>query len=259
MSRHYVQRLEPPLAEAADLMSPRPPGLERRIRAELEARIRSGEWPPGHRIPTEAALLAEYGCARMTVHKAITSLAAAGLVVRNKRAGTLVAKPPVVTAALEIPDIAALITARGEAYEFRLLTREVRRVHCDDGAETTLVEDGRVLALTGLHMAAGEPFALESRIISLDSTPDAEGRDFTAEAPGSWLLQHAPWTDARHRITAVAADAGQARRLGLTRAAACLQVERWTWRSDSGVTFVRQLFPGDRYDLVAEFTPPRIG
>lgn len=201
--------------------------------------------------------MAEYGCARMTVHKAITSLAAAGLVTRNKRAGTLVAKPHVVTAVLEIPDIGALITARGEAYEFRLLSREVRPARLEDVAEAALGEEGPVLALTGLHMAGGEPFALESRIISLASTPEARERDFTAEAPGSWLLHHVPWTEARHRITAVGADSVQARRLGLIRGAACLQVERWTWRTGAGVTFVRQLFPGDRYDLVAEFAPPR--
>jgi len=238
------------------VLNARPPGLERRIRAELDARIRDGSWPPGHRIPTEAALMAEYGCARMTVHKAITALASAGLVTRNKRAGTLVAKPPVVTAALEIPDIAALIAARGEAYEFRLLSRDIRPVRPDDGAEAALAASGEVLALTGTHLAAGEPFGLEGRIINLATAPEARDQDFPIEAPGSWLLRHAPWTDARHRITAVAAEAAQARRLGVARGAACLQIERWTWRAGAGVTFVRQLFPGDRYDLVAEFAPP---
>lgn len=238
-------------------MSPRPQGLERRIRAELEAAIRSGEWPPGHRIPTEAELMARYGCARMTVHKAITALAAAGLVTRNKRAGTVVARPHVVTAVLEIPDIAALIAARGETYEFQLLGRQIRPADADDPGEAALAAPGQVLALGGLHVAGGEPFALEQRIIDLSSTPEARDRDFTVEAPGSWLLRHAPWTDARHRITAVAPDAVQARRLGLSRNAACLQVERWTWRAGAGVTFVRQLFPGDRYDLVADFGPGR--
>ncbi len=74
-------------------------------------------------------------------------------------------------------------------------------------------------------------------------------------APGSWLLNHVPWSQARHRITAVPADAATARLLNLAPHAACLQVERWTWRSGQGVTFVRQVFPGDRYDLVADFSP----
>ncbi|RZJ41486.1 MAG: GntR family transcriptional regulator, partial [Brevundimonas sp.] len=41
--------------------------LHRRIGADIERRILSGEWPPGARVPTEAELQAEYGCARMTV------------------------------------------------------------------------------------------------------------------------------------------------------------------------------------------------
>ena len=54
--------------------------LSERIRSELEARILSGEWKPGHPIPAEHALMATYGCARMTVNKAIAGMAAAAAV-----------------------------------------------------------------------------------------------------------------------------------------------------------------------------------
>ncbi len=46
-----------------------------------------------------------------------------------------------------------------------------------------------------------------------------------------------------------------ARLLGLKPGAACLCVERRTWRDGQGVTRVWQTFPGDRYDLVARFSP----
>ncbi|MDB5430030.1 MAG: histidine utilization repressor [Caulobacter sp.] len=236
-------------------MISKPPGLERRIRAELEAKIRAGDWPPGHRLPTEAVLMADYGCARMTVHKAIQGLVGEGLVVRNKKAGTLVAKPHVVTAVLEIPDIAALITDRGETYAFKLLSRDIADASPDNPDERALGADGRLLILKGLHIADGEPFAFERRILNLAATPEAEAIDFSHTPPGSWLLNHVPWSQARHRITAVPADASTARLLHLPPQAACLQVERWTWRNSQGVTFVRQVFPGDRYDLVAEFSP----
>jgi GntR family histidine utilization transcriptional repressor len=97
--------------------------LDARIRADLEGRIRSGEWPPGARIPTEHALMASYGCARMTVNKALSGMAAAGLVDRRKKAGTFVAQPPVRTAVIEIPDIAALIRARGQTHREAGLAR----------------------------------------------------------------------------------------------------------------------------------------
>ena len=41
--------------------------------------------------------------------------------------------------------------------------------------------------------------------------------------------------------------------LGIGTGAACLDLDRTTWRAGRVVTHVRQLFRGDRFDLVAEF------
>ena len=110
------------------------------------------------------------------------------------------------------------------------------------------------VAIDGVHIASDRPFAYEHRLISLTAAPGADVADFSGGSPGSWLLENVPWTVARHRITA--RQAGDlAGPLGLTRTSACLQVERWTWRQTDPVTYVRQVFPGDRYDLVAEFAP----
>jgi GntR family transcriptional regulator, histidine utilization repressor len=229
--------------------------LDRRIRADLERRIRSGEWPPGFRIPTEFDLMAQYGCSRMTVSKAIGALVQIGLVERRKRAGSFVAPPHVRTAVLEIPDIPALIAGRGETYRFQRLSRTVRALDLDNPTEAALPAGGDVLAVSGLHFAAGTPFAIEHRILNLAAVPQAEGLPFDDEPPGSWLIRHIPWTEAHHRISAVNADAIDARRLGISRRQACLRVERHTYRVGEWITFVRLLFPGDRYDLAATFGP----
>ena len=239
----------------------KPPTLERRIRADVEARIRSGEWPPGHRLPTEHALVAEYGCARMTVSKAMGALAAAGLIERRNKAGSFVAHPQVHAAVLEIPDLQAVIEARGETYAYQNLVRTTRRLDPDNPDEAALGAPGKALgealALEGLHIAHGAPFALERRVIALAAVPEAAGEDFRSAAPGGWLLRRAPWTEAEHRIAAVSPSAAEARRLGIGRSAACLQVKRWTWRGGQGITFVVQLFPGAAYDLVARFGAER--
>lgn len=62
-----------------------------RIRAALEARIHSGELPPGSRVPTEAELREQYGVSRATAQRTLHELAQAGLVVRYRRRGTFVA------------------------------------------------------------------------------------------------------------------------------------------------------------------------
>lgn len=225
--------------------------LHRRIAADIERRIASGDWRPGHRIPTEGELMAEYGCARMTVSRAMSDLAARGLVIRRKRAGTVVAHPPVHSSALvAIPDIQAEIEGRGRRYGHRLLERCVREAAAEDQGLT-----GRVLALNTLHLADEVPFALESRLISLVTAPQAEGVDFMVQSPGGWLLAHTPWTEAEHRISAISADRETANLLSLDAGAACLRLERNTWRDAKPVTWASQIFPGSAYDLVARFSP----
>jgi GntR family transcriptional regulator, histidine utilization repressor len=231
--------------------------LHQRIRDEIEGLIRSGAWAPGHRAPSESELMAQYGCSRMTVNKAMSALAEAGLIVRRRRAGSFVARPKVHSTVLDIPDIQAEITARGETYAFRLLAAEQRPADPDDGDEAELAGEGELIVLRGLHIAGGRPFALEDRLISLAAVPEAAAADFAAEPPGAWLLHHVPWTEAESRISAVGAEPAVAELLALDAGAALLAVERRTWRAGEPVTRVRQLFPGEAYDLVARFGPAR--
>jgi len=58
--------------------------------AQLRARIRSGEWPVGTRIPPEPALAELLGVGRNTVREAVQSLVHAGLVERRQGSGTYV-------------------------------------------------------------------------------------------------------------------------------------------------------------------------
>ena len=236
-------------------MPPALPPLHQRIRSDLEAKILSGRWAPGRRIPFEHELIATYGCARMTVSKALTELVRAGLIERRRRAGSFVARPRAHSAVLAIPDLKAEVESRGERYGYTLLSRRLRAAGPRDQAELGVARGTPVLALTCLHLAEGRPLALESRLLNLSAVPAAEATDFASIPPGSWLLEHVPWTEAEHRITATGADRVTARRLGTPLGSACLVVERRTWRSGEAITGVRQTFPGERYHLVARFAP----
>ena len=219
--------------------------LHQRIRGEIEELIRSGAWAPGRKVPSEAELMVQFGCSRMTVNKAMSGLAEAGLIVRRRRAGSFVARPRVHSTVLDIPDIQAQILARGEAYRFDLLDQRRRKAKAGDAAEADLAAGGALLALRGLHVASDRPFALEDRLVSLAAVPEAAEADFAAEPPGAWLLHHVPWTEAENRISAVGADAATAELLGVDVGTALLAVERRTWRA------------GEAYDLGAPAVPRR--
>jgi len=230
--------------------------LNQRIRTEIERRIGSGQWPPGHRIPPEHELMAKYDCSRMTVSKALTALAQAGIIERRRRLGSFVARqhPHLEQVALDIPDIPQVVTERGFSYAYQERLRRLRAPVPSNDQESHFDAGDRVLELHGVHLADGTPFALESRLISALAAPEALGADFSATAPGSWLLEHVPWTRAEHRIRAVNADALDATLLEVDVGAACLVIDRRTWRGAQPVTAVTQAFLGTNYDLVARFS-----
>ncbi|MBN2971818.1 histidine utilization repressor [Roseomonas aeriglobus] len=229
--------------------------LHDRIRRDLEREILAGTRAPGSRIPVEHALMADYGCSRMTVSKALAALAADGFIERRKRAGTFVARPRVHSMVLDIPDLAHEVRNRGQAYAYRLEARTIRTADPGDPVAVEIARGGALLQLSGTHLADGIPLAIEDRLIALVAVPDSEGADFSTTSPGAWLLEHVAWTEAESRIAAVGADAATARRLAVAAGTACLAIDRRTWRGGEPITYVRQIFVGTAYDLSARFGP----
>lgn len=65
-------------------------GLVDQVIEQLRETIRSGEWPLGQRIPTEASLVDELGVGRNTVREAVRALAHSGLLEVRQGDGTYV-------------------------------------------------------------------------------------------------------------------------------------------------------------------------
>lgn len=225
------------------------------IRRALETRIMSGDWRPGFRIPSEYELMEQFACSRMTVNKAVSALAETGLVVRKRRSGSFVAAPKSQQTILAIPDIKAEILASGRPYGFALLGRTLRAATPDDAARLGLGGTPGVIAVALVHRAADLPVAYEDRVINADAVAAARDQAFVDEPPGSWLLTHIPWTDAEHRIRAVAGTARVCSTLGIASGSACLCVERQTWQAGTPITQVRLFYPGESHELIARFSP----
>src|SRR4051812_18974509 len=148
------------------------PTLYKQIRLDIERRILTGEWPPGHRIPFEHQLMVRYGCSRMTVSKALSELAQADLIERRRRAGTFVRRPNFLSAVLQITDIRAEISALGRAYGYELIKSSRRAATASDRGRLGVQRTGKVMALSSRHSADGVPFAIEDRLIDLDAVPE---------------------------------------------------------------------------------------
>ncbi len=101
------------MGDGGMLETEREPSLHQKILADIEGKIISGEWSPGHRIPFEVDLARDYGCSRMTVNKVLTQLAARGLIERKRKSGSTVRHPTAQSAVLEIRDIASEVASLG--------------------------------------------------------------------------------------------------------------------------------------------------
>jgi len=229
--------------------------LYQRILNDIRGKIVSGQWAPGYRIPFEHELTVEYGCSRMTVNKAMSQLAKAGLIERRRRSGSFVRQPRSQAAVLEIHDIRTEVETLGLPYHYQLLLRRERRGFPSDGEFLGPERPKTVLELTCRHFSGERPFCCEHRLISLDSVPEAAEESFSDMAPGPWLIGRVPWSSAEHRISATAANGETAQALDIPRGAPCLTIERRTWSAYKPVTHARFTYAAESHSLVARFSP----
>src|ERR1700692_630040 len=93
--------------------------LNERIKRFVLAKIDSGAWPEGYRVPSETELANAFGTARMTVHGALHDLAAAGLLTRRPGAGTRVAHRRPQSTLLEIATFTTKLSSAAIAIQQR--------------------------------------------------------------------------------------------------------------------------------------------
>ncbi|MEM8815746.1 MAG: FCD domain-containing protein [Pseudomonadota bacterium] len=87
------------------------------IKRYVLQRIESGEWPPGHRIPTEKLISEQFSAARNTVRKALGQLESQGNIVRHVGRGTFVGPGEPVASS----DLASVDASPADINEIRVL------------------------------------------------------------------------------------------------------------------------------------------
>jgi GntR family histidine utilization transcriptional repressor len=253
--------------------------LSARIRGDIQQRIVSGALAPGTRIPFEQELANQYGCARMTVNKALVGLAEDGLIVRRRKAGSFVATPAAERSVMAIQDFSTEATRAGLPYRHEITTRRLERLSPQAAREAGLPCGPQVLHVCCRHIVGARPVAYEDRVISLTAVPDAADEMFCDVAPGTWLLRRVPWSQAEHTLRARRADAELVRLLSVELGEACLVLRRRTWREGAPglpregapglaregapglpregapVTSVEITYAGERETLVGRFAP----
>ena len=171
------------------------------------------------------------------------------------RLGTRIAVPTARVASFEVPRIDEEIRRGGAEYGYQLLQRRSRAADTATREHLHLPRGARVLEVRCLHRANHTPYQYEHRWINLSAVPAAREARFRDIAPGLWLLEHVPWTDVEHVLSAANADAETATLLELSPGDAVFVVERRTWLDDKVVTWAVLSHPGQHSRMRAPGKP----
>ena len=224
------------------------------VKASLRERIAKGGWKPGVRLPSERELVAEFGCARMTVHRALRELGDEGLIQRRQGSGSYVAELHSISNLLEVRDIHAEIAERGHQHTTRVCGVLRERAGTEVAAAMRLRKGAPVFHVRLVHCENGVPIQYEDRHINPALAPDLLAQDFTRVTPSHLLFEHAPLTEAEQVVEAVLASEEEARLLEVEPGSALLRVSRRTVSQGAVASIARLYHPGARYRLIGRFS-----
>lgn len=226
-----------------------------RVKQHLMAGLSSGLWPPGAQMPSESALVAEFGVSRMTVNRALRELQAEGLVQRSQGRGTFAAPLHRVSSQLTLRDLHEEIEGRGHQHQAVVHVQREEAAAAALAAQLGVAPGAPVFHTLITHFENGVALQCEDRYVNPACAPGYLQADFTQTTPTQWLFQHTALWRAQYSIEAGRATAREARLLGIAADAACLIVVRRTFSSTAPITLARLVHPGALYSLHGEFAP----
>ena len=220
-----------------------------RIKDFLMAQIAAGHWKEGDVIPSEQALVRQFGVSRMTVNRAVRELTAEAVLTRRQGAGTFVAPQKVQATLLEIRSIADEIRARGHTHRSTLQRLEESRANELLAKQFELPAGHALYHSVIVHFENGVPIQVEDRWVNPQVAPDYLKQDFTHTTPSAWLLAAAPLQAATYSLEALAAPREIADMLAMDARQPCLVLRRQTRSGGKVASIVTMWHPGHRYQF----------
>jgi GntR family transcriptional regulator len=227
------------------------------IQKALHDQIRSGEYPPRSRVPSEEMLALHYGVSRMTARKSLDALVARGLLFRRPGKGTFVTDDPLSYGLSTTLSFSRTLRARGYAVDTTVLRQEII--------------PGPDNVLEALHLPPNAPVFVVRRVRHVEHEPAAihasflDGHlfafllkiDFEQES----LLEAIERTHGvrmaytRDAVQAGRTDAQEAHLLHVSEGHPVLRVEGVTYNQQNRpVRLTQAVYRGDKFRLVVKST-----
>jgi GntR family transcriptional regulator len=213
----------------------------------------------GQAIPSERRLSSELGISRLTVRAALDDLVRDGYLERRHGSGTFVSEPKIAQQ-LTLTSFSEDMRRRGMVAGSR--TIELRETHAGAavGRALNVSPDSRVVLIRRLRLADGEPMALETLHVPAALVPGLT-REHLEDSSFYDLLEReygVVISNGTQSIEPTVTNEEESELLNVPLHSPAFLFER-TSHADDGETveFVRSLYRGDRYRLVAELSQRR--
>ena len=223
------------------------------LRQRLSDGVSKGILPPGSPLPPEREIASITDFSRVTVRKAIQSLAEDGTIVQRQGSGSFISsKPEQIEQKLSrLTSFSEDMARRGKTSTSRWLERGLFMPSPDEMTSLGLAAEESVARIVRLRLADGEPIAIERASLPTDILPNP----LAVETSLYEVLQRDGFRPVRalQKISAVNLSEADASLLAVAPGDAGLRIERTSYLDTGRVAeFTQSLYRGDAYNFVAE-------
>ncbi|MBV8066324.1 MAG: GntR family transcriptional regulator [Actinobacteria bacterium] len=230
------------------------PPHHRRIAEALRRAIRNGVYPRGAQLPSERELAEDFAVSRGTIRHALATLRAEGVIASRKGVRGVVLAEPRAQSFSELLSFSAWARSLGEMPSGRVVELVRRYADADDARRLDLVEGDPVFSLVRVRMLGEAPAMIERTTFVEDVGRLVAAIDLEADSIYAKLAERGvAFAQARHTISAIAADEEDARLLGIEPGTPLLrQIRRTTSPDGIPLEWSDDRYVGDAVSFVLE-------
>lgn len=217
------------------------------------ARITSGDWPVNSKIPSESELTREFGVSRMTVNRALRELSDLDVIDRVQGVGSFVSEGRSESTLFEVRSIRDEIESHGHVHTSEVVKLEELPCKAELALKLDLEAGQSVFHSIHIHKANDHPIQIEDRYVNPKAAPEYLRADWSNELAHDYLVRVAPLQRAEHICEAAIASDREQELLELKKNEPVLILTRRTWSNNLTASWVRLIYPGNRYRLKGSF------
>lgn len=224
-----------------------------RIKDYLLSEIQAGRWKEGDVIPSEQALVMQFGVSRMTVNRAVRELTADQILTRRQGSGTYVAQQKYQATLVEIKSIAEEVRTRSHRHHSELQQLERSKAAEPLATQFGLLQNALLYHSIIVHFENEIPIQVEDRWVNPAIAPAYMQQDFSTITPNEYLMAVAPLQAATYSIEALIAPREITEMLAIEAKQPCLVLKRRTTALGKIASVATMWHPGQRYQFTGSF------